>query len=139
MQQQLPAMRQIMTVLRARSGTFAWLGTLLLAFNLFAAALLPVHSAKAADVAGLIEICTPDGMVWVDSQGLRLKPEKPAHDGVICQFCLPMLHAAASVSAPPTFPAPTLRPFRGEVSAPAATLPDLQRRVVSQPRAPPAI
>ncbi|MDR3522812.1 MAG: hypothetical protein P4L66_01790 [Acetobacteraceae bacterium] len=120
-----------------RAEAFAWLGTTLLLLNLVAAAVMPPHIAAAAGWAGAIEICSSEGMIWVDASGHRLKQGGTPTHTVECQFCLPLLHAAFGPAIAPELPPPGYtRHVRGTVvrigHQAAVVCPS-----AAQPRAPP--
>jgi len=125
--------------LHAAREALAWLGTTLLLLNLVAAAVMPPHIASAATLAGAFEICSSEGMVWVDEAGHRLKQDGVPSHGVECQFCLPLLHAAFSPPVPPQVPLPLSRVIRGEIAAPIGRFAVFATHPTAQPRAPPAI
>lgn len=133
--------RALDTARRMRAEAFAWLGALLLAINLLAATqpVMPLQLTLADGLSGAIEICTPDGMVRIDADGHRLPAGSPAHDGGLCQFCLPLLHGSFTLSAPPPLPLPrVIAVAEAAMPAMASAAPAVIRRP-GQPRAPPIV
>lgn len=79
----------------------AWLGVVLLVFNLAASGgslLGPADTAQtpfptSVDISAThVTICTTAGMVEIDGDGKPLP--SPSHGG-ICVFCLPLMHSGA--------------------------------------------
>jgi len=124
-----------MTVLRARPGLLAWLAALLLGFNLLAATTLTARDTRTGDLARVTEVCTPNGMIFLGTDG---NPIHTVPGDAICQDCLPMLHAAVALSAPPVLPPPAMTWEAAATPPPATVLLAHQRLPNSQPRAPPA-
>lgn len=122
-----------------RAEAFAWLGTTLLLLNLVTAAVMPPNIASAAALAGSIEICTSEGMVWVDASGHRLKQDGVPTQGASCQFCMPLLHAAFAPPMPTELPMPRDSVLLGAVGIPSIHLAVRVAHPTAQPRAPPSV
>lgn len=106
---------------RVRRRLASWLGLLLLAFNVLAAAALPARAESALAQSlmdGRIVVCTAAGLLVLDQDGRAL----PASDHAqFCVFCLPLLHGGVDVPATPVLAdRPTF--------APAALLPAGENR-----------
>jgi hypothetical protein len=117
----------------------AWLGILLVAFNLLAGSVGQTAGAPTA-ADGLIAVCTVGGMRMVDpaaAPGDALPPAS-APDG-LCVFCLPLVHAGSAAlteefrPVPPPVTAAAVAPFSVH-DAPIAT----RRHSPHASRAPPA-
>lgn len=115
----------------------AWLGILLVAFNLLAGSVGQTAGAPTA-ADGLIAVCTVGGMRMVDPAAAPGDTQVPAADG-LCVFCLPLVHAGSAAVAdefspmPPPVKAVALAPFSVH-DAPMAT----RRHSPHASRAPPA-
>ncbi|MGE5477944.1 MAG: DUF2946 family protein [Bacteroidales bacterium] len=117
----------------------AWLGILLVAFNLLAGSVGPTTAAPTA-ADGLIVVCTVGGMRMVDPAAAPGDTQLPASaaDG-LCVFCLPLVHAGSAAVAdeframPPTVTVVARAPFSVH-DAPVAT----RRHSPHASRAPPA-
>lgn len=80
----------------------AWLGLLLLAFNVLGAAILPARadsvSSSLAPSFDRIEVCTNAGIVVIDRNGNVIPSDGSAQGGKICPFCLPLGHSGATAT-----------------------------------------
>ncbi len=84
---------------RARREIVAFLGGLLILFNVLAVGVLGASAHGASPMSGDIVICTGDGMIVVDHSG------KPAEDKgcagkTLCPFCLPLMQGNARAPDP---------------------------------------
>ncbi|MGE5476693.1 MAG: DUF2946 family protein, partial [Bacteroidales bacterium] len=81
-----------------RRAVMTWLGLLLIVFNVLGTAALPARAqALSSAEPGHIEICTAAGIVLLDVDGSDLHPAGGLQHAPLCQFCLPLAHAGASV------------------------------------------
>ncbi len=98
---------------RIRRLTAAWIGLLVLVFNIAGGGLLPTRPANATQApytarfaAGLegdrIIICTSSGILVMDRDGTIINTTDQAGGADLCVFCLPMLQGAAFVTVPQT-------------------------------------
>lgn len=129
---------------RSRREFAAWIGGLLILFNVLAAGLVgaSAHVAPALSdaVSGdRIVICGGDGMIVVDRSGRPVEDQRGAGT-MLCPFCLPLMqgHAKApdpvAVAPAPADRAAAMTPVRA--TAPPAPAP---RVCASRPRAPPIL
>lgn len=108
--------------------------------NLIASAMLPMPAAQASQRHDVIEVCTPEGMVWIDAQGHRLHPDgQTGHSGITCQFCLPLLHGSYCAATPTALPLPSRVLLQDRVALPIVRQASARAYLPVQPRAPPAV
>lgn len=134
--------RSVFAALRRKGGgAFAWLAGCLLLLNLLAVA--GPSAARGIGVtelpSGGIEICTPAGMMLLTADGEKLPVGGHADHGVLCQFCLPLMHGAAAVPATMALPLRMVLPQQVSAFAPPLAFVAQLFRALGQPRAPPAI
>lgn len=88
----------------------AWLGLLLIAFNILGGAALPSRADASplslAPVHDWIEVCTSAGLVVMDRDGNILPSDGGRQGGVVCPFCLPLGHSGVIAMEPPGPPVP---------------------------------
>ena len=98
-----PILRSALSM-RKRGILAAWLGLVVLAFNLVAT-MLPMAPPSSDLLSSRFVVCTAYGMISVDADG---RQEQTAPDP-LCVFCLPLMHASASETptAPPLPPPPS--------------------------------
>lgn len=130
---------------RIRRLTAAWIGLLVLVFNIAGGGLLPTRPASAAATPfaqsltdGRIVICTATGLVVMDRDGTVISTGDQPGGSDLCVFCLPMLHGTAMTAVPPVLllravpPAPLPQP---QVIAPPLRAAGLN--LTTAPRGPP--
>jgi len=124
---------------KRRPKAAGWLGIVLLVVNLFLVLAMPPEAMASGNPTDGIEICTPNGMVFIDAAGHRKPAGKQTPGHALCVFCTPMVHAAYTPVLPPQLPLPR---FVGLMPAPQALPPTIEGRVSyqsAQPRAPPIV
>lgn len=125
-----------------RRHCLAWLGLLLIAFNILAGTALPVRAETAplslAQTDDRIEVCTSAGMVVLDRDGNVLPSDGATQGSSLCSFCLPLVHGgtnvADAVGLPVPAPPPAARPLQPTALSPFGPA-DLSWS--APPRAPP--
>lgn len=130
---------------RIRRLTAAWIGLLVLVFNIAGGGMLPTRPASAASSPfsqglgdGRIVICTAAGLVVMDRDGTIVATTDPSGGSDLCVFCLPMLQGTAMTAVPPVLllravpPAPLPLP---QVTAPPLRAAGLN--LTTAPRGPP--
>lgn len=132
---------------RFRRHVSVWLGIVALAFNIFAATMLPVRTAWA-DATSAAEnaigqrfvVCTATGMVEFDQDGKPVSPQQTSDHEQLCIFCLPLLHGGTDLPAIQPFVQPSLV-ILGSVEILPTESPTAPPRFpgISLPRAPPLV
>lgn len=92
---------------RDRRSIVAWIGLVLLAFNIFIAGTLPARDAAAAPapfaqalMGDRIVICTAASIIVIDSSGNIVDTTTTdAEHSDICVFCLPLMHGGIQTPA----------------------------------------
>lgn len=115
---QTPILRSAFSM-RKRGILAAWLGLVVLAFNLVAT-MLPMAPPSSDLLSSRFMVCTAYGMISVAVDGQQ--KETPAAPDPLCVFCLPLMHA--SVTETPTAPPLPPPPSSGEAVALASFVDD---------------
>lgn len=130
---------------RVRRAVAAWLGLLLLTFNVVGGGALPARSAEdglapfAQEIFGdRIVICTAAGMVVLDRNGNPVSPEGGSGHGELCAFCLPLMHGGVNAPCVLAIVAPAAALVRSSTIPAASSFARPARLAgTAAPRAPP--
>ncbi|MCR6628567.1 MAG: DUF2946 family protein [Magnetospirillum sp.] len=122
---------------RRRRTLSAWMGLVLLLFNVVAGGALPAQAAVPSLSDDHLIVCTAGGMAVIDRNGTPVSPDHAGENG-FCGACLPFSHGAVLTPLAVPLPVPFVQPL------PRAPLADAEPARVARPlrlafpRAPPA-
>lgn len=117
----------------------AWMGLVLLAFNLIAGAMMPASAQAPIGQSGQqFYICTALGLKAIGPAADLDQGKAAGHGAQICAFCLPLMSGGLDSPAPVTVADADLTPTLAEYAPPAKSVPaSSSRRGQTAPRAPP--
>lgn len=114
----------------------AWLGMLVVAFNLAGTGLLPIAPAPGGTGDHLV-VCTALGLVEINPDGTPVDGSKHDPAAGLCAFCLPLTHGAAQAPGLVAVPRPQPSPMLVAAVAAPVSAPRIRVYAPASPRAPP--
>jgi hypothetical protein len=120
-----------------RRGVAAWLGLVLLAFNIVAGGALQARATPLTTDSDHIIVCTAAGLAVVDRNGTPVTPDHAGENG-FCAYCLPFSHGAVITPVAIPLPVPFVQPIPRAPLADAEPVNVARPLRLAYPRAPPA-